>query len=105
MDSDLPALKPGGLKIANRFRRSFDLSCVKANDAIRSGRDLQIMRHHDDSQSLLLVQVAQQADDILASGSVEIAGRLVGQQEPRPIDERPGYGGPLHLAARKLARP
>ena len=35
---------------------------------------------------------------------VEVAGRLVGQQHARPVDQRPGDGGALHLAAGQLAR-
>ena len=36
---------------------------------------------------------------------VELAGRLVGQEEPRPVGERPGDGHALLLAARELVRP
>ena len=43
---------------------------------------------------------------IVAAGlGVEVAGRLVGEQDARPVDQGPGDGGPLHLAAGQLARP
>ena len=35
---------------------------------------------------------------------IEIAGRLVGQQDLRLGDQRPGDGRALHFAARQLAR-
>ena len=35
---------------------------------------------------------------------IEIAGRFVGQQQGRPVDQRPGDGDPLLLAARHLRR-
>ena len=35
---------------------------------------------------------------------VEVAGRLVGEEEGRPRDERSGDGDPLLLAGRQLVR-
>ncbi len=36
--------------------------------------------------------------------SVEVPGRLVGQQQFGRGDQRPGDGGPLHFAAREFTR-
>ena len=44
-------------------------------------------------------------DDLAAGLGVEVAGRLVGEQDARPVDEGAGDGGALHLAAGQLARP
>ena len=49
-------------------------------------------------------QLEQQVHDLLAGGAVEIAGRLVGQQQLRPADEGARHRHPLLLAARKLGR-
>ena len=42
--------------------------------------------------------------DLLAGGAVEVAGRLVGEHDRRPADERAGDRHPLPLAARELGR-
>ena len=47
---------------------------------------------------------AQQLHDLAAGRRVEVAGRLVGQQDPRLARSSPGDGRPLHLAAGQLAR-
>ena len=46
----------------------------------------------------------KQADDLGAGVGVEVAGRLVGEQDARAIDQGAGDGGALHLAAGQLAR-
>ena len=44
------------------------------------------------------VDPVQQVHDLPAGFRVEVAGRLVGQQHQRPVDERPGDRDPLLLA-------
>src|SRR5216683_1695889 len=77
----------------------------QSDDAVRSGHKVEIVRHHDDSQVFSLVQVAEEADDLLTIGGVEVAGRLIGQENARAIDKRAGDGCPLHFAPGKLSRP
>ena len=48
------------------------------------------------------VDPVEQPHDALAGGGVEVAGRLVGQQDQRPVDEGPGDRHPLLLAAGQL---
>jgi len=48
------------------------------------------------------MQRQQQVDDLRAGGTIEIAGRLIGQQDGRPTGERPGHGHALLLAAGQL---
>jgi hypothetical protein len=50
------------------------------------------------------VEVAEQFHDRLARRRVEVAGRLVGQQQCRAADERAGDGRALLLAAGQLVR-
>ena len=57
----------------------------------------------DDDRHAVGVQPVDQRDDLLPGRLIELAGRLVRQQEPRAIGERPRDGDALHLAARKLA--
>src|SRR5207253_9325235 len=57
------------------------------------------------SQAVLPVQVAEQADDFLAVGGIEIASWLVGKEDARMVDEGACDGRPLHFAPGKLSRP
>ena len=50
------------------------------------------------------VEVRRSVQDFLAGLLVEVAGRLVGQEQLGLGDQGPGDGGPLHLAAGELAR-
>ena len=51
-----------------------------------------------------LVDAVEQPHDALARGRVEVAGRLVGEQDQRPVDEGPGDRHALLLAAGELVR-
>ena len=62
------------------------------------------MRDDDEDRLLLAVQVEQQLADGLGGVAVEVAGRLVGQQQDRLVDQRPGDGHALPLAAGQLGR-
>src|SRR5699024_110237 len=48
------------------------------------------------------LQGEQEVYDLAAGLAVEISGQLVGEQEPRPRDERAGERNALLLAAREL---
>ena len=48
------------------------------------------------------VDPLEQAHDALAGVGVEVAGRLVGEQHQRPVDERPGDRDALLLTAGQL---
>ena len=50
------------------------------------------------------VQVGEQPPDVRAGRGVQRAGRLVGQQQRRPVHQRPGHRHPLPLAAGQPAR-
>ena len=50
-------------------------------------------------------QAPEQAHDAVPGLRVELAGRLVGQQQGRLVGQRPCNGHPLLLAARQLVRP
>ncbi len=63
-----------------------------------------VVRDHDDRLLKLAVELFQQVEDLAAGGAVEIAGRLVGDQQVGVGDDRPGDGDALLLAAGELAR-
>ena len=51
------------------------------------------------------VQLVEQREDLVAGAAVEVAGRLVGEQDRRAVDQRPGDGDALLLAAGELVGP
>ena len=49
--------------------------------------------------------VEDQGDDLPRRLAVKVPGRLVGQNDPRAVDQRPRDGDPLALASAQLSRP
>ena len=50
------------------------------------------------------MELGEDLHDLLAGGAVEVAGRLVGQQDGGLVHQRAGDRDPLALAARELVR-
>ena len=75
-----------------------------AIDHVGDRRQLRIVRHQHQRRPARAVDVEQQLDDRLPGGAVEIAGRLVGEQDRRIVGERPRDRDALLLAARELRR-
>jgi hypothetical protein len=48
-------------------------------------------------------QLAEQAEDVLATGGIEVAGRFIGENERGPVDEGAGDSDALLFAAGELA--
>ena len=65
---------------------------------------LRVVGDHDDGLAVLAVELLQQAEDLLGGLAVEVAGRLVADQQRRIGDDRAGDGDALLLAAGQLAR-
>src|SRR3954470_4559299 len=61
------------------------------------------MRHHDDSDSLV-VELLEHTHDLDARLRIKIAGRFICEEKRWRIGQRPGYCYPLPLAARELIR-
>ena len=59
----------------------------------------------DDQRRAVGVHAVEQRGDLLAGRLIQLAGRLVGQQQARPVRQGAGDRHPLHLAARQLRRP
>ena len=76
---------------------------------IEAGRQLLRERRavRDDDQDGLLqpVKIQQDGRDVVGGGAIEVAGRLVAQEEPRLADQRAGDRHALPFAARQLRRP
>ena len=65
-------------------------------------RDVHVVRDDDDGRAEARVQVADQRQDLVAGVRVEVAGRLVGEQDRRIDRQRARDGDALALAAREL---
>ncbi len=65
-------------------------------------RQVMVVGHQYQGGLALLVQFKQQVDNFRAGLAVQIAGRLVGEQNSRPGHKRPRQGHPLLLAAGQL---
>ena len=75
---------------------------VEHDFALCAGGDERIVRH-DDDRSALLVQLTEQVEHDLLIPLIEIAGRLVGENQLRAVDERAGDAHALLLTAGQLA--
>ncbi len=65
---------------------------------------VRVVRHHDDGLAVLAVERLQQVEDLVARLAIEVAGRLVAQQQRRVGDDGARDADALLLAARELAR-
>ncbi len=50
------------------------------------------------------MKLPDQFEDLVRIGRIEVPGRFVGQQQPRPRGKCPSHSHPLLLASRKLIR-
>ena len=66
--------------------------------------DVGLVRDQHDGQPALVVQPLEDPHHLDARARVEVAGRLVGEQQRRVVDQRAGDGDALLLAARQLVR-
>jgi glyceraldehyde 3-phosphate dehydrogenase len=60
------------------------------------------MRDHEQRHVVLGAGVFEEVDHLLLVGRVDAGGRLVGEDHPRPVGERPGHRHPLLLADREF---
>ena len=75
-------------------------------DEVRAGEaahEVEVVRRHQHRRARG-VDVAQQLEDAAGRALVEVAGRLVGEEDHGVVDQRPREGDALLLAPRELAR-
>ena len=81
-----------------------DAAVVEHRDAVAHGqRLLLVVGDEDEGDADLALDRLELDLHLLAELEVERAERLVEQQHPGPVDQRPGERDPLALAARELA--
>jgi hypothetical protein len=87
-----------------RRRRRHDPAVSQPDRRFRDGGDLRIVGDQHERGAAGAVNLQQQLDHLAARRTIEVAGRLVGQQDRGIVGERPGDCDPLLLAARQLRR-
>src|SRR5829696_2265467 len=78
-----------------------DPPVAKLHYSLRPRGDLHVVRDEHDRDPRD-VQFFKQVEDLGAGSRVQVAGRLVGQQQGRVVDQRASYGHPLVLPAGEL---
>src|SRR5262249_20834840 len=86
------------------WRRLDHPAVAQADHPVGEPGQLGVMRHQDKRRPEVLAQPEHQVQDHLSVLAVEVAGRLVGEQERWLWRERAGERHPLLLAARELRR-
>src|SRR6266540_371185 len=84
------------------FASSDDPAVAQRDRDVGLLRELLIVRDEHDRRLAPAVDVDQEIDDLVAGPRVEIAGRLVGEQDRGLVRERPGDRDALLFAAREL---
>ena len=77
---------------------------MHAQHALHAGCQLGLVGDYDQRCTLLVVQGEQQIHDCRAGLAVQVAGRLVGEDDARPCHQRPRDGDALLLSAGELRR-
>ncbi len=89
--------KAGGLALVGE-----DAAIAHRHRASGISGDIGLVRHQDDGDALLAIELRQRLHDLVRGTRIEIAGGLVGKEQARRIDQRPRDRDPLLLAAGKL---
>jgi hypothetical protein len=76
-----------------------DLAVEHADDAVGFAADRDVVGDDQERQAALQVEAAHELDDLLGLLAVEVAGRLVGPDDRRIVDERARDRDTLALAA------
>ena len=79
-----------------------DVAVEEMDDAVRVGRHIGLVGDHGDGDAGVAVERGEQFHDVAAGRRVEVAGRLVGEDDLRAGDDGPRDGDTLLLAAGKL---
>jgi len=98
------ALRSAKTGLARVQRIGRDASVDEADMALGVGGDIFIMGDKHDGDAALFIELAEQFHQITASRRIEIAGRLVGEDDGGIGDQGAGDGDALLLAAGQFGR-
>src|SRR5262252_6552883 len=90
--------------VAIPFGLALDPARAQSHHTVATRGERVIVRHQHQRGAALLVASEQELDDLAAGRLVEIAGRLVGDEDGRVGRQRAGERHPLLLAAGELRR-
>ena len=94
----------GDLVGAGRLEHPGDLPVGEQDDAVGMRRGHGVVGDHHDRVAVRVDDLAQEREHAAPGAGVERSGRLVGEHDLGPGDERPGDRDPLLLAAGELGR-
>ncbi len=77
---------------------------AQAQPAVHARGELGVVRRDQRRHAGVAHEAEQHVEHPAGGLRVEVAGRLVGEQQPRPVGQRPAERDPLLLAARQLGR-
>jgi hypothetical protein len=83
----------------------YDPAIFHLDQAICHGRDVRVVCDHDDGHTFLAIELAEQLHHFGAALAVQIACRLVGQNQAGTIDEGASDRYALLLASAELPWP
>src|SRR6267143_6610874 len=96
-----PRIETVGMLVDLSADIAFDLAVAQADGAAGGVGNVGVVRNKDE-RFALRVQFVEELHDLGAGNRVEIAGRFVGEDDERVVDERAGNGHALLLATGKL---
>ena len=104
--ADLPPqqVPPDDVQVLHATRLRHEDALLEVQRPLRARRGVRVVRHHDDGLVVIAVQGLEQVQDLVARLAIEVAGRLVAQQQRRVGDDGARDADALLLAARELAR-
>src|SRR5437870_8740828 len=79
-----------------------DSPILQRDDSIGPRSQFRIVRDEHHRAAVVAIEADKQLDDLATGGGIEIAGRLVRQQDRWPIGEGSGKRHPLLFTAGKL---
>ncbi len=80
------------------------MAILEPDQALGVRGDIVLVGHQHDGHALLFVELGEQLHDLRAGLGIQIAGRLIGQDQWWMIDQGAADGHPLLLSAGKLIR-
>src|SRR5258706_10301294 len=80
-----------------------DLAVTKHHHALSVLSDVRLVSHGNDGDAFF-IQFLENTHDLDRGAAVEVAGRLIGQDQSRSVDQRASDGHALLLSAGELAR-
>ncbi len=86
----MPNTLPDGRGSDGSLRRvghSFNAAFAEADDVVGLGSDGLIVRDHQDRELFLLIQTMEQIENLAAGLTVEVARRLISEQNLRSGDQ------------------